>query len=119
MNSEIFLITSIFSSLFASATLWWWLKDALRNLLSQLCHQGGDTEFWARYTLLMLIIAPLSIVVWFVPSWTLQATEAVRHLMLSILLSHFFAFALVGRTLFQAVQQMVKKQSSLVAKQEG
>lgn len=116
MSSEAILITSIFSSLFTSVILWWWLKDALRSLLGQLCHKGGDTEFWARYTLLMLVIAPLAIVVWFVPNFPQSATEALRHLMLSILLSHFFAFALVGRTLYKAVNQTTENSTPLLAK---
>lgn len=110
MSSEAILTTSIFSSLFTSMLLWWWLKDALRGLLGQLCHRGGDTEFWARYTLLMLVIAPLVVVVLFTPNYSQGMTEAVRHLLLSILASHFFAFALVGRTLFKAVQRAMAEQ---------
>lgn len=113
MSSEAILITSIFSSLFASAMLWWWLKDALRGLLAQLCHQGGDTEFWARYTLLMLVIAPLAVVIWFAPNFPQCLTESLRHLLLSILVSHFFAFALVGRTLFKAVNRAGEKPAPL------
>jgi hypothetical protein len=117
MSSEAILITSIFSSLSTSAVLWWWLKDALRSLLGQLCHRGGDTEFWARYTLLMLVIAPLAIVVWFVPNFPQSATNALRHLMLSILFSHFLAFALVGRTLYKAVGQTNDNSTPLLSKQ--
>jgi len=111
MSSEAILITSIFSSLFTSVLLWWWLKDALRGLLGQLCHQGGNTEFWARYTLLMLVIAPLAIVVLFTPNFPQGVTQAARHLLLTVLLSHFFAFALVGRTLYKAVNRTLEKSS--------
>jgi hypothetical protein len=117
MSSEAILITSIFSSLFASVLLWWWLKDALRGLLGQLCHHGGDTEFWARYTLLMLVIAPLAVVVLFTPNFPQSMTEALRHLLLSILVSHFFAFALVGRTLFKAVQKAIAEHKLPLSKQ--
>ena len=118
MSSEAILISSIFSSLFTSVLLWWWLKDALRGLLGQLCHQGGDTEFWSRYTLLMLVIAPLAVVVMFTPNFPQNVTEAVRHLLLSILLSHFLAFALVGRSLYKAVQRTIPDQKLLVEKPE-
>jgi hypothetical protein len=107
MSSEAILTTSVFSSLFTSVLLWWWLKDALLGLLGRLCQLGGDTEFWARYTLLMLVIAPLAVVVLFTPNFPQGVTEALRHLLLSILVSHFFAFALVGRTLFKAVQRAI------------
>jgi hypothetical protein len=114
MSSEAVLIASILTSLFTSLLLWWWLRDALRGLLAQLCRHGGDTEFWVRYTLLMLVIAPLAIVVWFVPNFPQSSTEALRHLLLSILLSHFFAFALVGRTLFNAVNRTIENPAPLL-----
>lgn len=108
MNSETILIISVLFSLLTSLFFWWWLKDALRGLLAQLCHRGGDQEFWARYTLLMLVIAPLAIVVMFTPNFPQGITSAVRHLLLSVLISHFFAFALVGRTLYKAVNRAIE-----------
>lgn len=113
MSSEAILFLSIFTSLFTSAVLWWWLKSSLRNLLGQLCHRGGDTEFWARYTLLMLLIAPLAVVVWFAPDHAQTLQHMLRHLLLTVLLSHFFAFTLVGRALFRAVNQSIRAQSLL------
>lgn len=110
MSSEAILIFSIFTSLLTSTVLWWWLKGSMRNLLGQLCHRGGDTEFWARYTLLMLFIAPLAIVVWFAPDFAQSLQHMLRHLLLTVLLSNFFAFALVGRALFNAVAQSVREQ---------
>jgi len=115
MHSETILIISIFTSLFTSATLWWWLKGSLRNLLGQLCQRGGDTEFWARYTLLMLLIAPLAVVVWFAPDTAQGLQQMLRHLLLTVLLSHFFAFSLVGRTLYRAVAQSAREQQFLPA----
>jgi hypothetical protein len=32
-------------------------------MLSQRCDRPGSTNFWSRYTLLMLLIAPLVVVV--------------------------------------------------------
>ena len=113
MSSEAILIISIFTSLLTSAILWWWLKSSLRNLLGQLCHRGGDTEFWARYTLLMLLIAPLAVVVWFAPDGAQGLQYMLRHLLLTVLLSHFFAFALVGRTLYRAVDRSIREQHLL------
>ena len=115
MNSESILIISIITSLLTSAILWWWLKASLRNLLNQLCQRGGDTEFWARYTLLMLLIAPLAVVVWFAPDGAQGLQQMLRQLLLTVLLSHFFAFALVGRTLYRAVAQSVREQKFLQA----
>lgn len=113
MSSESIFVLSILSSLLTSLLLWWWLKGALHGLLRQLCHRGGDTDFWARYTLLMLVIAPLTIVVLYAPNYPQGVTEALRHLMLSVLLSHFLSFALVGRTLYKAVNRALEKQSPI------
>lgn len=115
MRSETLLIVSVLTSVLTSAVLWWWLKNALRGLLSQLCEHGGDTDFWARYTMLMLVIAPLGVVVWFVPDNPAGATQSIRHLLLSLLFSHGFAFALVGRTLFNAVQAAIRVRPVLLA----
>lgn len=111
MESEEFLFISIFTSLFTSVALWWWLKASLRGLLKQLCHDGaGETEFWQRYTLLMLLIAPLAVVIFFAPTYSMSIVQSIRHLLLSVLLSHFFAFSLVGRTLYKAVGKKIQSQ---------
>lgn len=117
MSSESILIVSIFFSLLTSGVLWWWLKGSLRDQLGHLCHKGGDTEFWARYTLLMLVLAPLAVVVLFVPSYPQDITNALRYLLLSVLFSHIFSFALVGRTLFKAAQKSLDAQQQLLVKQ--
>lgn len=105
MSSEIILLAGVVGSVLTSAGLWWWLRAALRNMLSQLCDRQGTGEFWSRYTLLMLVIAPLAIVVFFVPLETYSTVLALRRILLAILLGHFLAFALVGRSLFKAVRQ--------------
>ncbi len=35
------------------------LKEALQNILTDLCEESHRAEFWTRFTLLMLIIGPL------------------------------------------------------------
>ena len=117
MSSESILAISIFFSLLTSGVLWWWLKGSLRDQLGHLCHTGGDTEFWVRYTLLMLVLAPLAVVVSFAPSYAQNITNALRYLLLSVLFSHIFSFALVGRTLYKAAQKSLDAQQRLLAKQ--
>ncbi len=110
MNSETTLLVGVAGSVLTSAGIWWWLRGALRNMLSQLCDRPGSTEFWSRYTLLMLVIAPLAIVVFFIPLETYTTVLVLRRLLLAILLGHFLAFALVGRSLFKALRQAVERQ---------
>lgn len=110
MNSEIVLLIGVTGSVITSGALWWWLRGALREMLAQLCDRPGTTDFWSRYTLLMLVIAPLAIVVFFVPPETDSAVLVLRRILLAILLGHFFAFALVGRSLFKAVRHALERQ---------
>jgi hypothetical protein len=63
MHDELVLLISMAGSISMSALMWWWLHDALREMLSQRCDRPGSTNFWSRYTLLMLLIAPLVVVV--------------------------------------------------------
>lgn len=111
MANEMILLISMIGSVFTGFTMWWWLKDPLRQMLTQLCDRPGSSDFWARYTLLMLLIAPLSIVVFFSPDAPLDTAITVgvmRRVLLAILLGHFFAFALVGRNLFKAINRVAQ-----------
>jgi hypothetical protein len=83
--------------------MWWWLRDALRQILNQLCPRPGSTEFWSRYLRLMLLIAPLAVTLIFSPHPQQDSTEVLRRIILVILLGHFVSFGLVGRSLFKAV----------------
>lgn len=112
MNGETIMLTGIAASVATSAGIWWWLRGALRNMLSQLCDRPGTNEFWSRYTLLMLVIAPLAIVVFFIPLDTASMVHALRRILLAVLFGHSLAFALVGRSLFKAVRQTVEFERS-------
>lgn len=108
MSNETALIISIAGSVLTSGILWWWLNTALREMLKQRCDRPGSTDFWSRYTLLMLVISPLTIAVLFSPDTTYSATNALRCIFLTILLGQFIAFALVGRSLFKAVNRKLE-----------
>ena len=105
MSSEQLLWFSILGSLGASVGVWWWLQAPLRTLLDQLCDRPGSTDFWSRYTLLMLIVAPLALAVFFSPDGPRTVAAGLRYVLLAILAGQFLAFALVGRSLFKAVRQ--------------
>ena len=114
MHSEYILITSMAGSIATSALIWWWLQGALREMLNVLCDKPGSTEFWSRYTRLMLLIAPLVVAVIFTPDSQQDTTQAVRRIILAILLGHFIAFGLVGRSLFKAVNAKVTQERPIV-----
>lgn len=105
MTQELVLLLSMAASLATGALMWWWLRGALREMLDQLCEKPGSTNFWARYTLLMLLIAPLLLVVLFSPSQIQDSVQVIRQVTLSILFGHFVTFALVGRSLIKAVRE--------------
>lgn len=110
MNDETALLVGIGASLATSVGLWWWFRGTLREMLGQLCGRQPGTDFWARYTVLMLVIAPLAIVVFFTPLEFDSTVKVLRRILLAILLGHFFAFALVGRTLFSAVRRSIERE---------
>jgi hypothetical protein len=105
MNKELVLLISMGGSIATGALMWWWLRGALREMLNQLCEKPGSTNFWARYTLLMLMIAPLMVVVFFSPINLQDTAQVLRRMILAILFGHFVTFALVGRSLFKAVRE--------------
>lgn len=106
MYSETVLLIGIAGSIFTSSVMWLWLKEPLREVITQLCDKPGSSDFWSRYTLLMLLIAPLAIVIFFSPDHVVSTVEALRRVFLAILLGHFAAFALVGRSLFNATHRI-------------
>ena len=108
MSNETALIVSIAGSVLTSGILWWWLNTALGEMLKQLCDRPGSTDFWSRYTLLMLVIAPLTIAVFFSPDITCYTTNALQRILFTILLGQFIAFALVGHSLFKAVNRKLE-----------
>jgi hypothetical protein len=105
MNKELVLLISMGGSIATGTLMWWWLRDALREMLDRLCEKPGSTNFWARYTLLMLLLAPLMVVVFFSPINLQDTTQVLRRIILAILFGHFATFALVGRSLFKAVRE--------------
>lgn len=113
MSNATARIVSIAGSVLTSGILWWWLNTALREMLKQLCDRPGSTDFWSRYTLLMLVIAPLTITVFFSPDITCCTTNALQRILFTILLGQFTAFALVGRGLFKAVNRKLEQPALL------
>lgn len=105
MYSETVLFIGIAGSVLTSSIMWLWLREPLREVIAQLCNHPDSPDFWSRYTLLMLLTAPLAIVIFFSPEHIVSATEALRRILLAILLGHFVAFSLVGRSLFNAVNR--------------
>ena len=105
MFSEITLGLAITGSVLTSTLVWLWLKEPLREMITQLCQHAGSSSFWLRYTLVMLLTAPLAVVIFFLPEYPRNALDSLRQIMLTILLGHFFAFALVGRSVFNAMRR--------------
>lgn len=112
MSSETLLLISVVASLVTSAVMWQWLRISLRTMLGQLCDRPGSTDFWSRYTLLMLVIAPLVIAIFFSPEATRGTVDAIRRILLAILLGNFVGFVLVGRSLYKAVGRALDREST-------
>lgn len=113
MNKELVLLISMGGSIATGALMWWWLRGALREMLNQLCDKPGSTNFWSRYTLLMLLIAPLAVVVFFNPDNLQDTAQVLRRIILAILFGHIVTFALVGRSLFKAVREGMAQEKNI------
>lgn len=105
MTGEQLLLISVIGSVVFSIGVWWWLRAPLRTMLNQLCDRPGSTDFWSRYTLLMLVIAPLALAVLLSPDAPRTVVAGLRHVLLAVLAGQFLAFGLVGRSLFKALRQ--------------
>lgn len=112
MNGELGLLTGMAASIVTSAAIWLWVREALRAMLAQAFERPGSSEFWLRYALLMLVIAPLVLVVFFTPDDVHSTVQVMRRLLLAILLGHFIAFALVGRGLLEAVGRALERETA-------
>lgn len=106
MTNETILFIGISGSILTSSIMWLWLREPLREVLAQLCDHPGSPDFWSRYTLLMLLTAPLALVIFLSPDHVISTIDALRRILLAILLGHFSAFALVGRSLFNAARRV-------------
>jgi len=115
MNNELVLLISMAGSITTSGLMWWWLRDALREMLNQLCDKPGSTNFWSRYSLLMLLISPLAVVVFFSPENLQDTAQVLRRIILAILFGHLATFALVGRSLFKAVREGIAREKTAVS----
>ena len=109
MSVETLLLLGIVGSLSMSASLWLWLRRPLWQLLEQLCDRPGSTDFWARYMLAMLVLAPLVVTLFFMPIRMTDSLTFLRRELLALLIGQFAAFALVGRSLFKAIREEVKR----------
>lgn len=114
MSSELWLLISMAVSLGTGLALWHWFSPALRILLEQICQRPGSTEFWLRYTQLMLLMAPLVIAITFSPEADQYTVTSLRRILLAVLIGHFTGFALVGRSLFKAVKEAMKREPDAV-----
>ena len=106
MDSETVLVLGTVGSVITTLLIWLWLSASMLALMEQLNQHPGTAIFWARYTLLMVLIAPLAVVLIFTPDHLVNTVEGVRRILLPILLSHFAAFALIGRSLFNAATRV-------------
>ena len=106
MSSETVLVLGTLGSVLTTLLIWFWLKDSMLDLMEQLNQHPGTSIFWARYTLLMVLIAPLAVVLVFTPDHVVNTVDGVRRILLPILLAHFVAFALIGRSLYDAATRV-------------
>jgi hypothetical protein len=110
MSPETLLISGMAASALTSGLMWAWPRQPLRSMLGRLCDADGSQDFWVRYALLMLVIAPLAVVAVLSPHEVGASVEALRRLLLAVLLGHLVGLALVGRSLMNAIRREQRRQ---------
>lgn len=90
------------------------LKGLLNEVLSETCGTEKRAAFWVMFTQLMLYLAPLLIVVYFIP--TDPATDknlalALKDTLFYSLFGIFLGLAVIGKVIWKSIDTFVSNQA--------
>ncbi|MFV1982721.1 MAG: hypothetical protein ACC657_04210 [Thiohalomonadales bacterium] len=113
MNELIIFGIQLFITLSMSVFIVYLLTPYLKEVLKDTCGTEHSSEFWVRFTQLMMIIAPLVIVIFFSVADAYQLGQAVpayilKQTILQTLIGEFVGLILVGRIIYRAINTTVE-----------
>lgn len=82
------------------------LRPLLRGVLADICGTEQRADFWVMFTSLMLVISPLLVVVYFVPtaaSGPVNVADEIRQTLFRTLLGDFLALSVIGKVIWHSV----------------
>jgi hypothetical protein len=113
MNELIIFGVQLFITLSMSVLIVYLLSPFLKEVLKDTCGTDHSSQFWVRFTQLMMIIAPLVIVVFFSVADAYQLRQAVpayilKQTILQTLIGEFVGLILVGKTIYRAINTTIE-----------
>jgi hypothetical protein len=106
MDTLLLFVFEVMLCLGISFALIWLLRPLLCDVLAETCGTEKRAGFWVMFTQLMLVISPLLVVVYFVP------TETATHLNLALelqqalfrtLLGDFISLSIIGKVIWKSI----------------
>lgn len=107
MNTLTLVVVEIVLCLGISIALIMLIKPLLRDVLIETCGTQKRAEFWVMFTQLMLVISPLLLVIYFIPtgaSTAVNVAEALKDTLFRTLLGDFIALASIGQVIWKSIQ---------------
>lgn len=88
------------------------IQPLLRGVLIETCGTEKRADFWARFTQIMLVITPLLLVVYYVPTdsgATINVAEEIKNTLFRSLLGTFIGWVLIGRGMLKYINYSASK----------
>ncbi len=106
MDTLLLFVFEVMLSLGISFALIWLLRPLLLDVLTETCGTEKRAGFWVMFTQLMLVISPLLIVVYFVPTATaihLNLAHELQQALFRTLLGDFIALSIIGKVIWKSI----------------
>jgi len=117
MNALGLMLIHVLAALLISTLVLAYLRPALNRMIGSLCTKDEDTDFWQRYTVLMMVLTPIILMLMFNDGNSFlryEDADELRSNLLLILLGQFLGLAIVGRTLWKTTRFMIGMDRSAI-----
>ncbi len=110
MSALFLMLLHVLAALMISAIVLWYLRPALNKTIDAMCTKQEDTNFWQRYTVLMMTMTPIILMLMFSDGRSFMNyhdADELRVNLLLILLGQFLGLVIVGRTLWKTTRLLI------------
>ncbi|MEW8693085.1 MAG: hypothetical protein AB2535_18765 [Candidatus Thiodiazotropha endolucinida] len=107
MDLLLLILLEITLCLVVSIVLIRLLKPLLKAVLTDTCGTDQRADFWVMFTQLMLVISPLLVVVYFVPTLEISRLNLAYELQQALfrtLLGDFIALSVIGQVMWRSIR---------------
>lgn len=104
MNEVSLFFGGIIVSILISLMTMYYLKPAFLRVLEDSCEKGTGSEFWLRYSFIMLLIAPITLQLFFIPGnlAELSSISQIRWMIGLSMSGLMMGLLIVGRSIWKA-----------------